>query len=143
MTDNRTTKLDTTELLCKLLEERGIEWKDGEAAYEIEWNTPDGRHCSAMYWKPTFTVLVSGCTPEQAIAATLGNCTLMDVMPSRQHEEIIRCRDCGFSHERELGDLRCHGPLTDPWDYYSDKPSDGVKIESSGYCAWGKWKDNK
>ena len=68
MTDNR-----TTELLCKSLEERGIEWKDGDAAYEIEWSTPDGRHCSAMYWKPTFTVLVSGCTPEQAIAATLGS----------------------------------------------------------------------
>jgi hypothetical protein len=68
MTDNR-----TTELLCKLLEECGIEWKDGDAAYEIEWSTPDGRHCSAMYWKPTFSVLISGCTPEQAIAATLGS----------------------------------------------------------------------
>jgi len=67
MTDNRTTEL------CRLLEERGIEWKDGDAAYEIEWNTPDGRHCSAMYWKPTLTVLISGCTPEQAIAATLVN----------------------------------------------------------------------
>ena len=68
ITDNR-----TTELLCKLLEERGIEWSHGDAAYETEWSTPDGRHCSAMYWKPTFTVLVSGCTPEQAIAATLGS----------------------------------------------------------------------
>ena len=67
MTDNR-----TTELLCKLLEERGIEWSHGDAAYETEWSTPDGRHCSAMYWKPTFTVVISGCTPEQAIAATLG-----------------------------------------------------------------------
>ena len=61
-----------TDDLRKLLDERGIEWKDGDAAYEIEWSTPDGRHCSAMYWKPTFTVLVSGCTPEQAVAATLG-----------------------------------------------------------------------
>ena len=60
-------------VLCKLLEERGIEWKDGDAAYEIEWNTLDGRHCSAMYWKPTFTVLISGCTPEHAIAATQGS----------------------------------------------------------------------
>lgn len=67
MTDNR-----TTELLCKLLEERGIEWKDGDASCEIEWSTPDGRHCSAMYWKPTFSVLISGCTPEQAVVATLG-----------------------------------------------------------------------
>ena len=65
-TDNRTTELR------KLLDERGIKWKDGDAAYEIEWSTPDGRHCSAMYWKPTFSVLISGCTPEQAIAATHG-----------------------------------------------------------------------
>ena len=67
MTDNRTAELR------KLLDERGIEWKDEDSAYEIKWSTPDGRHCSAMYWKPTFTVLVSGCTPEQAIAATLGS----------------------------------------------------------------------
>lgn len=62
-----------TDVLRKLLDECGIEWKDGDAAYEIEWSTPDGRHCSAMYWKPTFSVLISGCTPEQAIAATLGS----------------------------------------------------------------------
>lgn len=49
MSDNRTTELR------EKLTERGIEWKDGDAAYEIEWSTPDGRHCSAMYWKPTFT----------------------------------------------------------------------------------------
>lgn len=65
--------MSATDELRKLLDERGIEWKDGDAAYEIEWSTPDGRHCSAMYWKPTFSMLISGCTPEQAIAATLGN----------------------------------------------------------------------
>lgn len=53
-------------------------------------------------------------------------------------EEIVRCRDCDFSHEDELGNLRCHGPLTEPWDYYNDEPSDGVKVEHSGFCAWGK-----
>lgn len=49
---------------------------------------------------------------------------------------IVRCADCDLSHEDELGDLRCHGPLTEPWDYYSDEPSDGVKVEPSGFCAW-------
>lgn len=77
--DNR-----TTEPLCKLLEDRGIKWEEGDAAYEIEWSTPDGRHCSAMYWKPTFTVLISGCTPEQAIVATLGS----DKPP---YDELLRC----------------------------------------------------
>ena len=66
MIDNRMTEL------FELLEERGIEWNHGDAAYEIEWSTPDGRHCSATYWKPTFAILISGCTPEQAIIATLG-----------------------------------------------------------------------
>ena len=81
-TDNLTTELR------KLLDERGIEWKDGDSAYEIKWSTPDGRHCSAMYWKPTFTVLVSGCTPEQAIAATLGSGTLTAEQVMRIHEVI-------------------------------------------------------
>lgn len=63
---------NATDELRRMLDERGVEWKDGDAAYEIEWSTPDGRRCSAMYWKPTFSVLISGCTPEQAIAATLG-----------------------------------------------------------------------
>lgn len=67
---------------------------------------------------------------------------IMDVILSRQHDEIVRCRDCDFSHEDELGNLRCCGSLTEPWDYYNDEPSDGVKIESSGYCAWGEWEDD-
>jgi len=70
------TENNATDELRALLDERGVEWKDGDAAYEIEWSTPDGRHCSAMYWKPKFTVLISGCAPEQAIAATLGSGTL-------------------------------------------------------------------
>ena len=56
-------------------------------------------------------------------------------------EEIVRCGDCDLSHEDELGNLRCHGPLTEPWDYYNDEPSDGVKVEPSGFCAWGKPKE--
>lgn len=56
-------------------------------------------------------------------------------------EEIVRCRDCRFSYEDELGNLRCQGPLIEPWDYYNDEPSDGVKIEPKGFCAWGERKD--
>ena len=57
-------------------------------------------------------------------------------------EEIIRCRDCGFSHKDMLGNLRCNGPLTEPWDYYNDEPSDGAKVEPSGFCAWAKRKED-
>ena len=96
MSDNR-----TTELLRKLLEERGIEWKDGDATYEIEWSTPDGRHCSAMYWKPTLTVLISGCTPEQAIAAMLGSETCDAIFDKDYYVgingvcESLKCSSCG------------------------------------------------
>lgn len=57
--------------------------------------------------------------------------------------EIVRCRDCDLSHEDELGNLRCHGPLTDPWDYYNDEPSDGVEVEPSGFCAWGERRERE
>ena len=53
-------------------------------------------------------------------------------------EEIVRCRDCDFSHENALGNLSCCGPLTEPWDYYNDEPNDGVKVEPDGFCAWGE-----
>jgi len=56
-------------------------------------------------------------------------------------KEIMRCGDCDFSHEDELGNLRCHGPLTEPWDYYNDEPSDGVKVEPDGFCAWAERKE--
>ena len=104
MTDNRTTELTATEQLRALLDERGIEWKDGDASYEIEWSTPDGRHCSAMYWKPTFTVLVSGCTPEQAIAATLGSgtCERVKVGTKPDGTPRYRCSVCNYG----IGDTR-------------------------------------
>ena len=70
MADSNATELNK---LCKLLDERGIEWTKGDAAYQVEWTNANGQHCSAMWWKPTLTVLMSGCTPEQAVAATLGH----------------------------------------------------------------------
>ena len=110
MTDNRTTET-VTDRLRALLDERGVEWKDGDAAYEIEWNTPDGRHCSAMYWKPTFTVLINGCTPEQAIAATLGSGTchmsFIDEYETASGEEeyLCECSECGYRRWEHAHDL--------------------------------------
>ena len=110
MTDNRTTET-VTDRLRALLDERGVEWKDGDAAYEIEWKTPDGRHCSAMYWKPTFTVLINGCTPEQAIAATLGSGTchmsFIDEYETASGEEeyLCECSECGYRRWEHAHDL--------------------------------------
>ena len=52
-------------------------------------------------------------------------------------EEIVRCRDCEYSHESESGALYCHGYLTEPWDYYNDAPSMGRKVAPDGFCTWG------
>lgn len=73
-------------------------------------------------------------TCDEETASWIGN----DVDSMRP---IVRCSDCDFSHEDELGNLRCHGPLTEPWDYYNDEPSDGVKVKPSGFCAWGEPKE--
>ena len=120
MTDNRTDELllAATNKLRKLLDERGVEWKDGDAAYEIEWSTPDGRHCSAMYWKPTFTVLMSGCTPEQAIAATLGgdgNSRWHELFGTPERAARTLTNVCQFTHGGELCD-RCQCYLFDDCD---------------------------
>jgi len=85
MTDSNATELRK---LCELLDERGIEWTKGDAAYQIEWTNPNGQSCSAMYWKPTLSVLIGGCTPEQAIAATLGNGTC-------EVTRDFKCSNCG------------------------------------------------
>ena len=64
---------DVENRLREELTERGVEWKEGDASHTTEWTNANGQECSAMYWKPSLTVLISGCTPEQAIAATLGS----------------------------------------------------------------------
>ena len=106
-TDNLTTELR------KLLDERGIEWKDGDSAYEIKWSTPDGRHCSAMYWKPTFTVLVSGCTPEQAIASTLGSDASAIRLAERLHGIADEMRSVGASTMTPHELLTCYASDVD------------------------------
>lgn len=83
MTDNR-----TTELLCKLLDERGVScqthylhasWCVGSKLYDAVDNL-DG------------TLTVSSLTPEQAIAATLGSGTLTA-------ERLEKAKACKSSEE--------------------------------------------
>lgn len=55
-----------------------------------------------------------------------------------ENQEVVRCRECEHADESEIGTLRCHGPLVNPWDYYLDEPSLGKEVEPDGYCAWGE-----
>ena len=72
MTDNR-----TTELLCKLLDERGVEYTTNKSdVYGFEVNTTRwGKHC--FYERNTGEKLLEShdLTPEHVIAATLGRGT--------------------------------------------------------------------
>lgn len=83
MTNNR-----TTELLCKLLEERGVScqtdylhvvWRVGPKLYDAVDNF-DG------------TLTVSNITPEQAIAATLG---------SEREAELVRAMEDVLRHSTD------------------------------------------
>lgn len=106
-TDNRTTELHK---LCEMLDEHGIEWTKGDASYQVEWTNPNGQHCSAMWWKPMLTVLMSGCTPEQAIAATLGNTTCEYVIEDNMNESEgmgdvwFRCTNCDTCYDYQADD---------------------------------------
>lgn len=106
MTDNR-----TTEMLRKLLEERGLScqthylhasWRVGQKLYGAVDNL-DG------------TLTVDNLTPEQAIAATLGN------------HEIVRCRDCAHYTDDEM-------------EYYHYCGNWCEQVEPDGFCAWGERK---
>ena len=111
MTDNR-----TTELLRKLLDERGLScqthylhasWRVGQKLYGAVDNL-DG------------TLTVDNLTPEQAIAATLGN------------HEIVRCRDCVYFDKYENDEISvCYR-------FDNEQPI----VEPDGFCAWGERRES-
>lgn len=51
---------------------------------------------------------------------------IMDVMVSRQREEIVRCRDCRHFKKGE------EEPPIDWCDYFH------AEVEPDGFCAWGE-----
>lgn len=88
MTDNR-----TTELLCKLLEERGEDYTRND--FGITWSYYSDPHTATESMDGT--LIVTGLTPEQAIAATLGSGTGEWVL---EHSGTLydkwRCSKCGY-----------------------------------------------
>lgn len=51
---------------------------------------------------------------------------IMDVMVSRQREEIVRCRDC---------ELEMNGYCSRPDEWNDDL---WFPVEPDGFCAWGE-----
>lgn len=62
---------------------------------------------------------------------------IMDVMVSRQREEIVRCRDCRYldairtSYSAEP-DFQCMA------DWCQGVEGDSPFVEPDGFCAWGE-----
>lgn len=111
MTDNR-----TTELLRKLLEERGLScqthylhtsWRVGQKLYDAVDNL-DG------------TLIVDNLTPEQAIAATLGN--------SRAE------RTCRIEETYGNQYCTCCGEMVGTWDSESELCVSSNMVELWNYC---------
>jgi len=62
-----------TEVLRRMLDERGVEWQDHEGPFPITaWESNDVIWVAKAYKTGVFSVETRPVTPEQAIAATLG-----------------------------------------------------------------------
>lgn len=132
--------MTATERLRVLLDERGVEW---ETRIEIDtgiehiiWHPTE---LSQWDWNEEFgagwlTGWQQGVTPEQAIAATLGD---SDTTGARQRDavEVVRCRDCAcFSVDDSDHDYRT-GWWCKRWDTDMVMPD--------GFCAWASRKENE
>ena len=93
--------MSATDVLRRMLDERGVEWesKDVEGIsgfHDTRWNAYDVRWCYVEFVGNNYTKLVPSsefhCTPEQAIAATLGGGTLTveqveEAVMNAEHQE--------------------------------------------------------
>ena len=68
---------------------------------------------------------------------------IMNVMLSRQHEEIVRCRDCKYFNEERrdtsIGWVSVFVCGSEQWSTASLMPSHEVKPD--GFCAWAERKE--
>jgi hypothetical protein len=102
MTDNQTTELTATDRVRKLLDERGFEWSSPRLK-------PNQTRLPGVKFEPwcsgTLKVTMFNLTPEQAIAATLGN--------KPDESELTQTYDVGFRN----GVMAVFQQLEDIGDY--------------------------
>jgi len=110
------TDIDATERFRTMLDERGVSHVDHGC--NTAW-TIDGKSYAALEQNDGL-LSVAPLTPEQAIAATLGN------------PEIVRCKDC--KHATRDGECMRY----DEW--HDDR---WYAIEPDGFCKWGERKADK
>ena len=134
-----------TERLRALLTERGVEWRGGlptetmvgaDGLDLLYVALPDGR---------VRAVIRNYLTPEQAIAATLGDA---DATSERQRDavEVVRCRDCKYGHITFNGKsckwcdlIATHDPDgCEPYNGYDPEPY----FDADFFCAWGERRED-
>lgn len=97
--------MSATDELRRMLDERGVEYEE-EYKYFGHYFTWGENGCYSFASYPAGAVLrIWDCTPEQAIAATLGNGECENVAPD--YLDFL-CSVCGFVHyhsdENDTGD---------------------------------------
>ena len=97
-----------TERLRALLDERGVEWEDcGNGATYVEHNGEAWRFDYDEPFDQLGIVCLSGYTPEQAVAATLGPGTCREVKIDRYWRG---CGECGYVWEFMYSIGKCERP---------------------------------
>lgn len=112
-------RMTATDELRRLLDERGVEWKNGnfiEPNVETQW----GNNCYTDYPELPPFLTISNCTPEQAVAATLGRGTCKNI--AMRYLDFL-CSECGFVHY--IDDSNCTGDGNE-WNYC---PECGKEVE--------------
>ena len=104
--------MTATDELRKLLDERGVEYEVDHGYHEYFWDFGEHGRARASYigTKGLVQMIVTGLTPEQAIAATLGNGTCRSTTPDDAW--CFGCSECGKSFPRdELHLAHNHGEI--------------------------------
>lgn len=105
--------MTATEILRRLLDERGVEHKD--FFDQTWWEDSDGAAYIAVETRPldnnnssTKLMLKRTATPEQAIAATLGAGTCHDLAetPDYRDKTEFKCSECGYEYSA-VGGFGC------------------------------------
>ena len=121
--------MNATDELRALLDARGVGHDDITGTFTdwkpnnwTRWCCADGKYATYSHCEEldTISLVKYGCTPEQAIAATLGRGTCKNKAPG--YLDFL-CSECGFVHY--IDDANCTGDGNE-WKYC---PKCGCEVE--------------
>lgn len=103
--------MSATDELRRILDERGVEWETNETLTDCwtRWNVGNLR-CTATEINGIFAFTIGNCTPEKAIAATLGRGTCRST--TDDNAWCFACSECNKSFPRsQLHLAHNHGEI--------------------------------